>query len=89
MKFKYLETIQQGSPVIEVIEGQTNVKVYVNVKFEIVETGTEIADEFKFIECSIPQLNLVTDSIQSALTEISAAGLQWLKDTFGEANVIS
>lgn len=90
MKLKYIKTIDQGKP--EVITNEqgsaTGLIINCNVAYEIAETGTDPGD-FKNIERTIPALQVETSDVNEALTALQAYGLQWLKDTFGEANVIS
>ena len=86
MKYKYIKTSQQGQPQLD---GQ-NLNLVSNVKWEIVETGTTIPDEYKTIERTIPTLVLdATLNVIQIEAAINANGLQWLKDTFGESNVVT
>lgn len=85
MKFKYINTVQQGQPVLT----GNQLALVSNVKWEIVETGTTIPDEYKVIERTIPTFLVdATLNIIETETALKANGLQWLKDTFGVNNVI-
>lgn len=90
MKFKYINTKQQGQPLLTEVEGQQKLQLVSNVTWEIVETGTTIPDNYKTIERTIPNLYVEpTLNVLQIEAAIDANGLQWLTDTFGEANVVT
>lgn len=91
MKFKYIKTIAQGTPDVIYNESRTPIglSIQCNVLWEIVETGTTIPDNYKSIERSVPALSVSTTDVVVALQAIQEYGLNWLKQTFGENNIIS
>ena len=89
MKFKYINTRQMGQPTTKVVDNQPKLDLVSNVKWEVVETGTTIPDEYKFTERTIPTLTVdATLNVIQIEAAIEANGKDWLTTTFGAANVI-
>ena len=92
MKFKYIKTeVQGGANAILNEQNEPVVRYTANVKAEFITEieGVNVPDNYKFYIRTAPMFEVKTDSVTEALTQIDVLGLQWLKDTFGEANVIT